>query len=73
MAKPKIDFSQLSPSERLDLIGDLWDRRDPADAAPISPELATELDRRRSGEAERDPEGGRSWDDIKADLERRLK
>jgi putative addiction module component (TIGR02574 family) len=72
MANPKIDFSHLSPAERLELISELWDSLDPTEAAPISPDLAAELDR-RSAEAERDPEAGRSWEDVKADLERRLK
>ncbi|MGH7628406.1 MAG: addiction module protein [Gemmatimonadales bacterium] len=72
MANPKFDFSHLSPAERLELISELWDSLEPAEAAPISPELGAELDR-RSAEAERDPESGRSWDAVKADLERRLK
>ena len=70
MSAPKLDFSQLTPSERLDLIEALWDSLDPDDAAPITPELAAELDR-RSAEAEADPHGGRTWEEVRADLQRR--
>lgn len=71
MANPKIDFSHLSPVERIELIEALWDSLDPADAAPITPELAEELER-RSEEAEANPEAGRSWDEVHKDLKKRL-
>ncbi len=71
MASPKIDITRLTPRERLDLLEELWDSLDPNEAAPISPELAQELDRRAS-EAAADPDGGRDWDQVKADLKRRL-
>ena len=71
MARSKIDFSHLSPSERIELIEALWDSLDPADAAPITPELAEELER-RSAEAGSDPGAGRSWDEVHADLKKRL-
>jgi putative addiction module component (TIGR02574 family) len=71
MASPKVDISRLSPSERLELLEALWDSLDPNEAAPITPELTAELER-RSAEAAADPEAGRDWDQIKADLKRRL-
>ena len=71
MAKPKIDISRLSPSERIELIEALWDSLDPAEAAPITPELAEELER-RSAEAEANPAAGRSWDEVREDLKKRL-
>ena len=70
MAHPKIDFSHLSPSERLELISELWDSlRD--DAFEITPELAAELDRRLE-EMRQNPDAGRSWEEVRADLQRRL-
>lgn len=69
MPDTKVDFSHLTPAERLDLIGALWDSLEPP---PESPQLLAELER-RSVEAAADPDGGRSWDDIKADLARRLR
>lgn len=71
MANPKIDFSHLSPVERIELIEALWDSLDPAEAAPITPELAEELER-RSAKAEANPAAGRSWDDVHADLKKHL-
>lgn len=41
----RIDFSHLTPQERLDLAGDLLDSVGEADA-PLSAELRAELDRR---------------------------
>jgi len=71
MAKSKIDFSHLSPTERIELIEALWDSLDPDEAAPITPELAQELER-RSADAEADPAAGRSWDEVHAELKKRL-
>jgi putative addiction module component (TIGR02574 family) len=42
---PAIDYSHLSPTERLELIGEIWDSIE-ADHIPLSAEQATELDRR---------------------------
>jgi putative addiction module component (TIGR02574 family) len=69
MADTKIDFSQLSVPERLRLIGAIWDS---LEAPSESPELLAELER-RSAEAATDPDGGRTWEEVKADLRRRLK
>lgn len=66
-----IDFSHLTPEERLELIGDLWDSLDAAEPALLTPEVAAELDRRLV-EAERDPEAGRPWEEIQKDLRKRL-
>ena len=71
MARPKIDFSHLTPAERIELIEALWDSLGPEQAAPITPELATELDR-RSAEAKANPHAGRTWEEIRAKLEKRL-
>ena len=43
---PSFSFEHLSTEERIKLIGELWDSLDPDDAAPITEELAAELDRR---------------------------
>ena len=69
MADTKIDFSHLTPAERLDLISALWDSLEPP---PESPELLAELER-RSAEAAADPAAGRTWEEVKADLARRLR
>jgi putative addiction module component (TIGR02574 family) len=71
MPTPPVDFSHLSPAERLDLIGELWDSLDPTQAPELTPEIAAELDRRLV-EAEQDPRAGRTWDEVRADLRRRI-
>lgn len=70
MASPTIPVETLSAEERIALMGRLWDSLDPAAAAPITPALAVELDRREA-EADADPAGGSSWADLKSDLERK--
>lgn len=42
---PTIDYSRLSTRERLDLIGEIWDSIE-AEAVPLTPEQAAEIDRR---------------------------
>lgn len=65
-------FDQLTAEERIALIGQLWDSLDPAVAAPLSPELAEELDRREA-EADADPRAGVNWDALRAELRSRLR
>lgn len=59
-----IDIAGLSPQERLDLIGQLWDSLD-ADRAPLTAAQRAELDRRL---AEPDTGGARSWAEFRAEL-----
>lgn len=67
-----IPLDDLSAEERIELIGKLWDSLDPALAAPITPALAAELDRREA-EADAAPEAGDSWSDIRNDLRKKLR
>ncbi len=71
MASPKIDFSHLTPAERIELIEALWDSLEPGQAAPMTPELKDEL-ARRGAEAEANPHAGRTWDQVRAKLEKHL-
>jgi len=70
MANPKIDFSHLTPDERLELIGELWDSLDDQ-AFEVTPAFAAELNRRLD-EMRRIPSAGRSWEEVRADLRQRL-
>lgn len=72
MASPTIPVDTLSAEERIALMGRLWDSLDPAAAAPITPALAAELDRREA-DADTDPSAGTSWADVKRELERKLR
>ena len=67
-----LPLDDLSAEERIDLIGKLWDSLDPAAAAPITPALAAELDRREA-EADRTPDAGETWPVIKDDLRKKLR
>ena len=42
---PAIDYSHMTPTEKLDLIGEIWDSIE-ADDIPLTAEQAAELDRR---------------------------
>ncbi len=72
MASPLFSVDTLSAEERIELMGWLWDSLDPASAAPISGELANELDRREA-EADAAPEAGETWADIQVALLRKLR
>ena len=47
MPAPILDFSHLTPDERIELAEQLWDSLDPRDVAPTT-EQVTELRRRRA-------------------------
>ncbi len=67
-----VPLDDLTVEERIDLIGKLWDSLDAAAAAPITPALAAELDRREA-EADEAPDGGESWPDIRGELRKKLR
>ncbi len=67
-----VPVDDLTAEERIELIGKLWDSLDPALAAPITPALAAELDRREA-EADGAPDAGDTWPQIRDDLRRKLR
>lgn len=72
MASRAIQVDELSAEERVELMGRLWDSLDPTAAAPMTPELAAELDRREA-DADVAPEAGDTWPDIQSTLLRKLR
>jgi putative addiction module component (TIGR02574 family) len=83
MPAPDLDFSSLSPDERVELIERLWlsiaidARRGDQRAAelldmhgPVDPELLVEL-ARRADELERDPSRGIPWEVLRQELLRK--
>jgi putative addiction module component (TIGR02574 family) len=63
------DITRLTPQERLDLIGELWDSLSAEDVR-LSPEQDAELERRlRSFDA--DAQAAVSWEEVDAELDRR--
>ena len=67
-----IPVDDLTAEERIELIGKLWDSLDPAVAAPITPALAAELDRREA-EADAAPDAGDAWSEIRDALRKKLR
>ncbi len=64
-----IDINSLSPQERLDLIGQLWDSLDAGDVQ-VTAEQAAELDRRLET-LDEDIKDGLEAGDVLAELRRR--
>lgn len=69
---PSFDIEKLTVTERIALMGELWDSLDPDDAAPITEELAAELDR-RVAEADASPEEGVPWETVLKEARDRLR
>lgn len=63
---PTIDFSHLSPQERLDLIGELWGSLDDA-AIPVPADVRAELER-RNATFEEDRVRAVPWSEVRAKL-----
>ena len=66
------ELMELSPAERLDLIGDLWDSLEPDELHPLSEEQIQEMERELA-EHRADPSGALSWDEVRAWLRSRRK
>jgi putative addiction module component (TIGR02574 family) len=62
-------IDELSPAEKLELIGELWDSLDAKDVQ-LTPAQVEDLDRRMEAA---DSEPGVPWDEVKARLETRLR
>ena len=65
-------LESLTAEERIALIGRLWDSLDPAAAAPLTPSLAADLDRRET-EADSDPDAGIPWAALRDELRARIR
>lgn len=64
-----LDISRLTPKERLDLIGELWDSLSAADVR-LTPAQEAELERRLAT-FDADRSEAIPWEDIEAELDRR--
>jgi putative addiction module component (TIGR02574 family) len=67
-----IPLDDLTAEERIELIGKLWDSLEPALAAPMTPALAAELDRREA-EADATPDDGEAWTALRDSLRKKLR
>jgi putative addiction module component (TIGR02574 family) len=66
-----LDITKLSPQERLDLIGELWDSL-AAEDVRLTPAQDAEL-ARRMATFEADAKTAKPWDEIEAELDRRAR
>ena len=71
MIQRKVEFAQLSPEQRLELIGEIWDSLED-EVLPLEPELIAELDRRLA-EFEANPAEGRTATEVIARIRATLK
>jgi len=69
MAAPLIDFSHLSPEQRIQLAEQLWDSLDPSSVGPSA--VDAELLRTRRDELATDRDPGRPWRQTIAELKAR--
>ena len=65
------ELMRLTPAERLELIGDLWDSLEPDDLPPLTQEQIKEMERRLA-EHHANPESALSWEEVKAELRSRF-
>ena len=72
MVEQSQTLESLTAEERIALIGRLWDSLDPVAAAPVSPALAAELERREK-EADSDPDAGIPWAALRDELRARIR
>jgi putative addiction module component (TIGR02574 family) len=66
----KFGIDELNPTERLELIGLIWDSLGPMNATDIPEWHRRELDRRRAA-ADANPDAGSPWHEVKERLSRR--
>jgi len=65
------EILKLSPEERIQLVGDIWNSIPPEDHPPPSDALLKEIER-RVARAEANPGSGIPWETAKAQLEKEL-
>jgi len=65
------ELMELTPAERLDLIGDLWDSLEPADLPSLTQDQIKEMERRLA-EHRADPDSAVSWPQLRAELRSRF-
>ena len=68
---PSIDYRHMTPTEKIDLIGEIWDSIE-AEAIPLTAAQEAELDRRLET-LDEDIKHGRDASDVSADLRRRYR
>jgi putative addiction module component (TIGR02574 family) len=65
------ELLELSPAERIDLIGDLWDSLEADDLPPLTDDQIKEMERRLA-EHHANPDDAISWEEFRAELRARF-
>lgn len=60
---------ELTPAERIDLVGEIWDSIPPRNMPPLTAEQKQEIEQRYEAMV-RDPSRGSKWEDFEAHLTR---
>ena len=61
------ELLELTPAERIELAGDLWDSIEPEEMPPLTAEQKQEIERRHA-EHVHNPDRGSKWEDVKTRL-----
>jgi len=63
---------ELTPAERIELVGEIWDSIPPQGMPPLTAEQKEEIERRYEAMI-RDPARGSKWEDVEARLRAKYK
>jgi putative addiction module component (TIGR02574 family) len=63
---------ELSPAERVELVGEIWDSIPPQDIPSLTAQQKQEIERRYEAMI-RDPDRGSSWENVEARLRAKYK
>lgn len=70
---PPPGFAQLSVPEQIEYVQDLWEQIAVSSDAVSTPDWHLDIIRRRLQDFEHNPQIGRSWEEVRADIEQQLK
>jgi putative addiction module component (TIGR02574 family) len=70
---PPAGFEDLPVDQQIDYVQSLWDRIAEAQRKIPSPDWHRSVVRERVAEHESNPEAGRAWSDVRADIDKHLK
>ena len=69
---PPPGFDQLSVPEQIEYVQSLWEQIATSPEAVSTPDWHLDIIRRRLQDFEQHPEAGRSWDEVRAEIEQQL-
>ncbi len=70
---PPPGFDLLSVPEQIEYVQALWDQIDLSPDAVGTPDWHLDIIRRRLQDFEQNPQTGRSWEEVRADIEQQLR